>query len=268
MDTQTQSDQPVAPDDRWARRSRRRQRIRHLRRGRGGLWGGVILVFLGIVFLLQQLNMVGPGFNWWAIFILIPALGALNGAWALYRRNEQFDAGVRSSLSSGLVILAVALIFLFGLDWGVWWPLMLIVPGVGVLLACLPETDRPLNQYLTRWLSVGIWCGISVIGLGIGFLAQNLDIAGFHSLFGSFQWWGVFILIPGIAALLNALAAYRSSDSQASWTSQSLLIFGAALCCIGGLTLLGLAWNLLTPLLLIVIGLALLLGIFGKRQGE
>ncbi len=42
---------------------------------------------------------------------------------------------------------------------------------------------------------------------------------------------------------------------------------GAATCCIAVLTLLGLAWNLLTPLLLIVLGLALLLGIFGKRQG-
>jgi hypothetical protein len=265
MNTRTQSEQPLSPDDRSMHRGRRGRR--HGRRGRGGLWVGVVLIFLGTVFILQQFGLVGRGFNWWAVFILIPALGALSTAWALYRRSERFDAGVRSALGTGLVVLTVALMFLLDFDWGIWWPLMLIVPGAALLLTCLPEPDGLLNQYLPRWLNLGVWCSLSVIGLGVGFLLQNLGVVNYHSLFGSFQWWGVFILIPGIGALLNALAAYRSNGSQTSWTSQSLLIIGAATCCVAVLTLLGLAWNLLTPLLLIVIGLALLLGIFGKRQG-
>lgn len=254
----TQSDQSVSPDDRSARRGRR---------GRGGLWAGVVLIFMGAVFMLQQLGIVGQGFNWWAIFVLIPAFGALSAAWALYRRSERFDAGVRSSLGSGLITLTVALMLLFDFDWGVWWPLMLIVPALAMLLTCLPESGGQLTQYLTRWLNLGVWCSLSVIGLGVGFLLQNLDVVSYRSLFGDFQWWGIFILIPGIGALVNALVAYRDGGNQINWTSQSLLIFGAAACCVGVLALLGLAWNLLTPLLLIVLGLALLLGIFGKRQG-
>lgn len=268
MNPQTQPDQPVPPDNRWARRSRRRQRIRRWRGGRGGLWGGFILVFLGVVFLFQQLGLVGRGFNWWAIFILIPALGALSTAWALYRRSKRFDAAVRSSLGGGLVILTVALMFLFDFDWGVWWPLMLIAPGIALLLTSLPEAGRQPNQYLARWLNLAVWCSLSVIGLGAGFLLQNLDVVNFHRLFGSFQWWGIFILIPSIAALVNALVAYPSSDDQISWTSQSLLIVGAATFCIGTLALLGLGWNLLVPLLLIVLGVALLLGIFSKKWAE
>lgn len=236
------------------------------RRGGGGLWAGVVLIFMGAVFMLQQMGYVGRGFNWWAIFILIPALGTLSGAWTLYRRNERFDAGVRSSLGSGLVILTVALMFLLDFDWGVWWPLMLIAPGLALLLTCLPQSDGQLSQYLTRWLNLGVWCSLSVIGLGVGFLLQNLDVINYRSLIGDFQWWGIFILLPGIGALFNALIAHRSGGNQITWTSQSLLIVGAAACCVGVLTLLGLGWNLLTPLLLIVIGLALLLGIFGKRQ--
>lgn len=257
MNTQTQSDQSIPSGGRSGRH-----------RGRGGLWFGVVLIFLGTVFMLQQLGVVGRGFNWWAIFILIPALGVLSGAWALYQRSQRFDAGVRSSLGSGLVILTVALMFLLDFSWGIWWPLMLIVPGIALLLTSLPEADGQLNQYLTRWLNLGVWCSLSLIGLGIGFLLQNLDAVNYRSLFGDFQWWGIFILIPGIGALLNALLAYRSSGNQISWTSQSLLIAGAAASCVAVLILLGLDWNLLTPLLLIVLGLALLLGIFSRRQGE
>jgi hypothetical protein len=257
MSTQTQSDQSISPTDRSARRGRR---------GSGGLGAGVVLIFIGAVFMFQQMGILEQGFNWWAIFILLPAFGTLSAAWALYRRSERFDAGVRSTLGSGLVILTVALMFLFDFDWGTWWPLMLIAPGVALLLNSLPEPGGLLNPYIGRWLNLGIWCSLSVIGLGLAFLLQNLDVVSYRSLFGNFQWWGIFVLIPGIGALFNALLAYRGNGNQMSWTSQSLLIIGLAICSVAVLSLLGLNWNLLTPLLLILLGLALLLGIFGRRQ--
>ena len=88
---------------------------------------GVVLIALGGLFLLSN---VLPGTyltNWWAVFILIPALFNLNRAWQSYRRHGRLTRGGRSSLVGGLLILTVALIFLLGLDWGVFWPVFIII---------------------------------------------------------------------------------------------------------------------------------------------
>lgn len=95
---------------------------------------GVVLIALGGLFLLSN---VLPGTyltNWWAVFILIPALFNLNRAWQSYRRHGRLTRGGRSALVGGLLILTVALIFLLGLDWGVVWPVFIIIAGIGILL--------------------------------------------------------------------------------------------------------------------------------------
>jgi len=101
----------------------------------GGSWAvGLVLVALGVLFLLSNFL---PDFNltnWWAIFILIPALFSLNRAWQSYRRHGRLTRSGRSSLIGGLLILTVALIFLLDLNWGVIWPVFIILAGVGILL--------------------------------------------------------------------------------------------------------------------------------------
>ena len=88
----------------------------HGRRRSGGIVWGLILITLGALFLLQQLTNFNFE-NWWALFILIPAIGSFSTAWYAYRHRERFSEGVRSSLASGIIILTVAVIFLLGLDW-------------------------------------------------------------------------------------------------------------------------------------------------------
>ena len=95
---------------------------------------GVVLIALGGLFLLGNVLPLPILTNWWAIFILIPALYNLNRAWRSYKSNGRLTAGGRSSLVGGLVILTVALIFLLGLDWGVVWPVFIIIIGLGILL--------------------------------------------------------------------------------------------------------------------------------------
>mgnify|MGYP001316381740 CR=1 FL=1 len=46
---------------------------------RGGWIGGAILIFIGTVFLLKNFGFPFPE-NWWAVFILIPAVAAFAGA--------------------------------------------------------------------------------------------------------------------------------------------------------------------------------------------
>ena len=66
--------------------SARRIRIdeRRTRRHGGGWAGGAILIGLGILLLLQNFGNYQFD-NWWAFFIMIPALGAFSNAWAAYQ---------------------------------------------------------------------------------------------------------------------------------------------------------------------------------------
>ena len=96
--------------------------------------GGAVLVVLGAVFLLR--NMTNFEFdNWWALFILIPAVAAFANAWRLYQRNDRrVTRQVLNTLMGGMAPLIIAVIFLFQLDWSKIWPVFLILAGVGMLV--------------------------------------------------------------------------------------------------------------------------------------
>ncbi|MCA9941439.1 MAG: hypothetical protein KC418_22525 [Anaerolineales bacterium] len=104
------------------------------RRQRDSNWlVGGILVLLGIIFLLGNYGGVVLQ-NWWALFILIPAVSNLSSAWNDYRTNGHLTHRGRNGLTWGLVILATAIVFLLNLNWGVVWPIFLIIIGLGSLL--------------------------------------------------------------------------------------------------------------------------------------
>jgi hypothetical protein len=96
---------------------------------------GGVLILIGIIFIIR--NVTGLFFeNWWALFILIPALGSLVTAWQMYERNDRhFTAASRGPLVGGLILLAVTAAFLFNLDWGTIWPFFIILIGLGVLFS-------------------------------------------------------------------------------------------------------------------------------------
>ena len=96
--------------------------------------GGVVLILIGLVFLLGNLFSVSFLANWWAIFILIPAIYSLSQAWQSYQAHGHLTEKGRSNLIGGLLIGTVGFIFLFGLSFGNWWPLFLIIVGLGALL--------------------------------------------------------------------------------------------------------------------------------------
>ena len=82
--------------------------------------------------------------NWWAFFILIPAFATLSRAWCVYRDNGgQMTRGVTTPGSAGLVMVIVAVLFLLGFDIDKFWPLILIVVGIGVLAGGLSPKNRP-----------------------------------------------------------------------------------------------------------------------------
>jgi hypothetical protein len=103
-------------------------------RREGNAWiAGLVLIGIGVIFLLNQFTPLDLD-NWWALFILIPALAAFGNAWRTRQTRGSFGREGRGSLIGGFVLTFVAAVFLFELDWGVMWPVFLILAGVGVLL--------------------------------------------------------------------------------------------------------------------------------------
>lgn len=94
---------------------------------------GVVLIAIGLIFLLSNVTNFHLD-NWWALFILIPAVSNFGNAWNKFREHGTLSRSVRGSLTSGLIITLVASIFLFNLDWGLFWPVIIIIIGVSALL--------------------------------------------------------------------------------------------------------------------------------------
>jgi hypothetical protein len=101
---------------------------------RAGWILGLVLIALGGVFLLQNAGLPVLVGNWWALFILIPAIGAFAAAWSLYQQDGQLTPRVVGLVTGGLLPLTIALIFLFNLEFGRAWPVLLLVVGAGMLL--------------------------------------------------------------------------------------------------------------------------------------
>jgi hypothetical protein len=104
------------------------------RRGDNRWLGGVVLIGIGLYLLLGNIFSFALFGNWWAIFILIPAFYSFQRAWQAYKLDGTVSRKVRSNLIGGMMIGAVGVIFLFGLNFGRWWPAFLIIAGFGILL--------------------------------------------------------------------------------------------------------------------------------------
>lgn len=101
-----------------------------------------IIVGIGVLFLANNLGYHWNWFehgNWWALIILLAGIAPLTRAWELYRERGRVDGAVAHQLISTLAFVLVASMFLFDLDWGVWWPLFVILGG---LFALVPHRDR------------------------------------------------------------------------------------------------------------------------------
>lgn len=122
-------------DDRHAMRRQARDERREARRSR---WGGapigaIILIIVGIVLLAENFGFE-PMENWWALFLLIPAVGALVAAIRNYRASgERITGDVISSLIAAAIFAGLCVAFLFDFGWSLFWPILLIAIGAGIL---------------------------------------------------------------------------------------------------------------------------------------
>ena len=102
------------------------------------IWVGLIFIFGGAVVLLNQMDILSFELNWWALFILFPAFGALTGAQNRYRStNDLFDMGVMIPALVGLFMLLLSVSLFFGdainINLKTYWPIILIILGLGLI---------------------------------------------------------------------------------------------------------------------------------------
>ncbi len=135
MNDQPSDNQNEPLDWRAERRQRREERRAARHSGTGGTWiAGIILIGLGVLLLLQNLKIFSLT-NWWALFILIPAVAAFGTAWRAYQAaGNRLTAAARGELIGGLILLALTAVFLFGLNLGIIGPILLMLAGVGMVL--------------------------------------------------------------------------------------------------------------------------------------
>ncbi len=122
----------LMPPNQKCMKSRRERRAAR-REGQGAWIFGALLIILGIVFLLQNMGVVNLK-NWWALFIMIPALGAFGDAWRSYQNAEKhMTSKARGSLFVGVLLTMVSAAFLFNLNWTYLGPILIILAGAGLL---------------------------------------------------------------------------------------------------------------------------------------
>ena len=218
------------------------------------LSSGLLLIGLGAALLLAN-RLINAG-NWWSIFIFLTAVGLLAGGWpALFSNHPFFKILARASLSAGLLVLSVALIFLLDIDWSIGWTWMVIASGLVLSLNAL--TRWPAGSVRHAAASLLGWAGLSTTLLGVTFLADRLGVINLVALFGATRWWSAFILLPGLGALLQGFGLYALKGRSAG--AATLLGMGVVLCLEAAGEFVGLPVRWAAPLVTILTGLALLL---------
>jgi hypothetical protein len=93
--------------------------------------GGLILILLGVLFLLAEMDRVSWA-DWWAWFLV--GLGGILLIEALLRASSaEGRRGIGGRLIGGLILIVIGGAHLTNLE--EWWPLILIAVGVGVLIS-------------------------------------------------------------------------------------------------------------------------------------
>ena len=123
------------PDYRDWREQRRAWRDeRRARRGPlGGLFWGLMLIMLGLVFFAHQQAWISDD-NWWQYLLVglgtVFIIDGLVRYWSADYRRESLGRFI-----PGIILIGVGIAFIF--NFSQWWPVVLIAVGVVILLSFL-----------------------------------------------------------------------------------------------------------------------------------
>lgn len=97
---------------------------------------GVVLILIGTVFLAR--NYYGLELNnWWALFILFPAVSSFARAFGSYQGKGRLEREAGRHAFWGFFFVMLSATFLFGLEFSLIWPVFLIIGGLAMLVGAL-----------------------------------------------------------------------------------------------------------------------------------
>lgn len=134
---------PPPPGGDWREMRREERRLRHdaMRGWAGPSIAGVVLLIVGVVLLAQNFGFHVPE-RWWALLLLIPAIGALTGGIRVYRAGGDKRNEGLFGIIAGIIFLALALGLFFGIGWGIFWPVILVLLGAGLIFRSYQRNMR------------------------------------------------------------------------------------------------------------------------------
>lgn len=170
-----------------------------------------------------------------------------------------------TGIGLGLIVLTVAGLFLLNMDWGRWWPLMIISPGLALTLNRFVVHER--GPVLTAMFNLCGWFGVMIILVGLIFLVDQLHLLSVDTFLSDTRWWGLLPLIPAVGALWNARWLSCRPVNQGRGGVWLLLLVSGVCLVTAVFELLGLSWtNLDNVLALMFLAAGSLLLLDGWRQ--
>lgn len=104
----------------------------------GPVIGGLILIWLGLTFYLQEIGII-TSTNWWAYFIIgIGAIIILQGV-LVYSRHRR---SIYGPFIGGAILVLFGLSFIYNL-WNDLWPLIIVIIGIVILISALARSRTP-----------------------------------------------------------------------------------------------------------------------------
>ncbi|MAT41712.1 MAG: hypothetical protein CL609_05170 [Anaerolineaceae bacterium] len=221
--------------------------------------GAIILILIGVVFLVKRLNLIEIQ-NWWALFILIPAISSLSNLIQDLRRGISMTAVIAQGILGAIFPAAIAAMLLFNLSWEKFWPIFIILAGFSLLLTGFLPAGKGLEsliQTIQPWL---ISSGLAVILTGSLFFVQTINFFNINKFVPN--WWGLPILV---AAMGGVIAAYFSFKADKKTKTGINLLAALILSIPGFFAILGIQANLVFPLLIIAIGMVLIITFINQK---
>ena len=102
------------------------------RRPAPGIMGGLVLILVGSIFLLRQMDLISRA-HLWGYFLV--GLGAILIVTGLFGIGHQGRHPTRGRFSGGVVLIVIGAANIIGLN--VWWPYLLIVIGLMLVVSAL-----------------------------------------------------------------------------------------------------------------------------------
>jgi len=152
---------------------------------------GLVLIFLGVIFLLENLAVFQFNFlQIWPVIVILMGLGFLLG----FLANRKYT----SLLMPGVILLLYGALFLYCHIAG-WehiqslWPVLLIGPGVGFFLLYLTDVHD----------KTPLWLAVILIVLGLLFSFRHVPYL---------QYWPALLVIFGVVLIFIKKPLWRNEE--------------------------------------------------------